>query len=449
MTPPHNLSLPLFGALLALAPLWGGCQLSPLCEASFEGGAANACGGCALLEGDPGDPCGHRSSGALVCSGSEALRCEGAKTLEDVNSCGGFEDLPGEAGHRCGGCDLGIWECLGPDEMVCGNDPGDNGCGGCGALPSRVGEPCGVCETGSWQCEGTESLVCQGERPGMMNACGECGVLEHEPGEPCGACGEGVWACGGLTGAMRCEGAARPNACGGCGELSDNPGGACGECGLGVLACEGQALVCQTPQAGSNACGGCTPLGHDPGDPCGPCGRDAYVCAAPDVIVCDAATGCFADIPPDFIMVSLSDDDQDMGLVERRGFTLQTTPVTRDQWRRSMSPQTPPQSLQCADCPQQGLSWADAVAFVNQMSFDEGLEACYDVSECTGEPGGGLECGEISFRGPGCEGWRLPSELERAHILDEGQAEPIGLAEGPLDTADLDGERVLRPVRSF
>ena len=60
------------------------------------------------------------------------------------------------------------------------------------------------------------------------------------------------------------------------------------------------------------------------------------------------------------------------------------------------------------DCPAVDLSWFDAVAFANARSAADGLPACYELGPVDAR-------GEREVRwpeGPGCAGWRLPTEAE-------------------------------------
>jgi len=68
----------------------------------------------------------------------------------------------------------------------------------------------------------------------------------------------------------------------------------------------------------------------------------------------------------------------------------------------------------CGDsCPVENVSWWDAIAYANALSDAQALERCYTLSGCGGTPGNGnYLCTSVSFVGPACEGYRLPTEAE-------------------------------------
>jgi hypothetical protein len=75
----------------------------------------NACGGCSVLDHDPGDACGACGDGRYVCNGTEALRCDGPRP---TNPCGGCSTLSRLPGQPC--CDgRSLYECAGPDAVRC------------------------------------------------------------------------------------------------------------------------------------------------------------------------------------------------------------------------------------------------------------------------------------------------------------------------------------------
>ena len=119
-----------------------------------EGGSPlNACGGCAPLEGAPGEACGACGDGALTCAGQERLSCVGEGEL---NACGGCLELAVSIGARCGeGC--GVWACQEENLARCEEQP-RNSCGGCGVNNATPGDACGVC--GVWRCDEQGELSC-------------------------------------------------------------------------------------------------------------------------------------------------------------------------------------------------------------------------------------------------------------------------------------------------
>ena len=107
-------------------------------------------------------------------------------------------------------------------------------------------------------------------------------------------------------------------------------------------------------------------------------------------------------------------DEGPFTAVLTRDFWMQATEVTQGQWRGLMG-NNPSHFSTCGDdCPVERVSWWDAVAYANALSAAEGLEACYVLSGCTGQPGdGAFNCSDIAWpRGLACLGYRLPTEAE-------------------------------------
>jgi hypothetical protein len=172
------------------------------CDGQTDEGVTNACGGCTILDHQPGDPCDP--CGTYACSGREAISCNGGR----LNNCGqcNVPDVTGLNAPCVGanGCS-GTNGC--PDAgttPVC-NAAVKNNCGVCGApnVPS-LGD---MCTTGG--CSGTLSCnqaglgsVCGGPSRNNCNACGLPNVTGlgqrctlSGPGcgiQGCNAAGDGV-----------------------------------------------------------------------------------------------------------------------------------------------------------------------------------------------------------------------------------------------------------------
>lgn len=101
---------------------------------------------------------------------------------------------------------------------------------------------------------------------------------------------------------------------------------------------------------------------------------------------------------------------------------VQNTEVTQQQWLDLMG-HNPSGFGTCGlDCPVERVNWFDAAVYTNKLSEAEGLEPCYELTGCTGEPGtgcspgspqcdGAYEC-KVRFAGLQCTGYRLPTETE-------------------------------------
>ncbi len=142
------------------------------CDGQVDEDVTNACGGCTLLEHQPGDAC--PPCGTYACAGREAVTCSGGR----LNNCGQCNepDVTGLAIACVGsnGCP-GNTAC--PDagsSPVCAASEKNN-CGVCGAMTvAGLGD---TCTTGG--CAGTLgcapsglSTVCGGPARNNCNACG-------------------------------------------------------------------------------------------------------------------------------------------------------------------------------------------------------------------------------------------------------------------------------------
>lgn len=131
----------------------------PLSSACVGATELNACGGCGLLPGEPGE----------FCAPGRVWSCEDGEAhcvvSRERNECGGVSRLTAPPGDRCGACGDGLVVCVSEEDVACLDAAVPNACGGCSELRGVVGRPCGTCNTGRWVCDGAEDVVCEGDDP--------------------------------------------------------------------------------------------------------------------------------------------------------------------------------------------------------------------------------------------------------------------------------------------
>jgi formylglycine-generating enzyme len=145
---------------------------------------------------------------------------------------------------------------------------------------------------------------------------------------------------------------------------------------------------------------------------------------------CRIPSGCFWSGSPEGEFGKAATREPLVPITLTRAFVMQQHETTIAEWK-SVGFHDPtgdfanPDLLSCKedDCPVTGISWMEGLVYANAMSVRENLPKCYELIDCAGTAGQGLECRgfklttNVSYD---CSGYRLPMGAEREYAMRAG-----------------------------
>jgi formylglycine-generating enzyme required for sulfatase activity len=359
--------------------LKGKCGICPT-------GQTDCTGVCRNLSTDP-DNCGacdNKCPAEHICCSAV---CRNLQT--DANNCGA-------CGNKC----TGVKNCV---KGSCACPSGQSDCSNiCVNLINDV-DNCGACGN---KCAGGKSCV-NGKcdcPSGQSDCSGTCANINIDANN-CGACGNKC------TGGETCCSGVCLNL-----QTDFNNCGACGNKCTGGKSCVNGKCACPTGQ--SDCSGICRNL-HTDDNNCGICVNKCASSQSCTIGKClyplevYISSGSFTMSSPlgELGRADVRENPQRMVHITR-SFVIGKYEVTQGEFESLMG-YNPLYFKNCgANCPVEQVNWHEALAYLNALSRNRGLEECFD---CTGS-GSSVSCSvKTQYSGQNyynCKGYRLPTEAE-------------------------------------